>query len=117
MKYIIQLGIIFIITFVAEIIKELLPLPIPSGIYGMVLLFILLCTGLLKTKHIENVADFLISIMGIMFVPAGVGLISSTDSVVAMLPAIIIAVTVGTVIVMGISGKATDLLLKSKEDK
>ncbi len=112
MKYLKQLSIILIIACISEVIKTLLPLPIPAGIYGMVLLFILLCTGLIKPKQIGDTSDYLISIMGIMFVPAGVGLLSNVNSFLAMLPAIIVAGTLGTIAVMAVGGKITDLLIR-----
>ena len=42
MKYLHQALILAAITFAAEIIKYLLPLPIPVSIYGLILLFLLL---------------------------------------------------------------------------
>ena len=45
MKYLHQAVILAAITFAAEIIKYLLPLPIPVSIYGLVLLFLLLKRG------------------------------------------------------------------------
>ena len=39
MKYIRQFGIILLITFIGEIMHELIPIPVPAGIYGIVLLF------------------------------------------------------------------------------
>ena len=47
MKYLHQALILAAITFAAEIIKYLLPLPIPVSIYGLILLFLLLKTGVL----------------------------------------------------------------------
>ncbi len=116
MKYLKQLSIIFAITFVAEIIKTIIPIPIPSSIYGMLILFLLLCFKIIRPSDIENVADLLISIMGIMFIPAGVGIINNYDNIILMLPAIIISVVLITVIVMGTSAKVTDFFIKKEEN-
>ena len=40
MKYLKQLLLILLITLVGEILKYLIPLPIPASIYGMVILFL-----------------------------------------------------------------------------
>ena len=47
MKYVKQFFIILLISFVGELFKYLIPLPIPASIYGMVILFIGLMTGLI----------------------------------------------------------------------
>ena len=60
MKYLHQAVILAAITFAAEIIKYLLPLPIPVSIYGLVLLFLLLKTGILPLEKIQDVGDLLL---------------------------------------------------------
>ncbi len=116
MKYLKQLTIIFIVTFIAEVLKTLIPMPIPSSIYGMIILFSLLVFKVIKPSDIENVADFLISIMGIMFIPAGVGIMNNFDNIILMLPSIIISVVLITILVMGISAKATEFFAKKEEN-
>ncbi len=115
MKYIKQIGIIFLITFIGEVLKFLIPLPIPSSIYGMVILFILLCIKIVKPSDISDFADALIAIMGLMFIPAGVGIIGSLDSALSMLLAIIFSTIVSTFIVMGVSAKVTEFFIRRGE--
>ena len=52
MKYLQQALIIAAITFAAETVKYCVPLPIPASIYGLILLFTLLKSGLLKLSQI-----------------------------------------------------------------
>ena len=68
MKYIKQILIILAFSLLGEALQALIPLPIPAAIYGLVLLLIALCTGLLKPGHIAETADFLIGIMPLLFV-------------------------------------------------
>ena len=77
MKYLQQFLLILCISFVGEFLKYVLPLPIPASIYGMVILFIGLLTGLIKLEQVKDVGKFLIEIMPVMFIPAGVGLMES----------------------------------------
>ena len=74
MKFLKQFLIILVITFMGEGLKYLLPLPIPASIYGMVLLFLALMTGIVKLESVRDAGKFLIEIMPVMFIPAGVGL-------------------------------------------
>ena len=41
-------------TFVGEAIQRLLPLPIPGSVYSLVLLFLALCTGLVKLEQVKE---------------------------------------------------------------
>ena len=77
MKYVKQFLIIIGISLAGEILKYILPLPIPASIYGMAILFIALLTGIIKLKDVRETGKFLIEIMPLMFIPAGVGLMSS----------------------------------------
>ncbi|RAZ95809.1 CidA/LrgA family protein, partial [Klebsiella oxytoca] len=47
MKYLKQFLIILVISFIGEVLKALLPLPVPASIYGMVILFVCLVTGVI----------------------------------------------------------------------
>ena len=117
MKYILQFGIIIGISFAGEALGALIPLAIPGSIYGMVIMFLCLAIGVIKLEWIEKTADFLLSIMTIMFLPAIVGLIPAWGEVKQMiLPAIVVIFAV-TVIVMGITGKLADALIAGKRRK
>ena len=72
MKYIKQILIILTISFVGELLKQLLPLPVPASIYGMVILFVLLLTKVIKLEAVKEVGDFMIEIMPVMFIPDGI---------------------------------------------
>jgi len=63
MKYIRQLGIILLVSFLGELLHYLLPLPVPASIYGIVLLFAALETRLLKADAIRETSSFLLEIM------------------------------------------------------
>ena len=60
MKYIRQFVIILFISFIGEALKYVLPLPIPASIYGLVLMFVLLETKVLKVEAVQDAGKFLI---------------------------------------------------------
>lgn len=119
MRYIRQFLIIVLFSFVGELLHEIIPLQIPSSIYGFVLLFAALCTGIIKLPQVKETAKFLIDIMPILFVPAGVGLLESWDVLRPILLQVIVILVVSTVLVMGVSGLVTQkiILRKKKERK
>ena len=47
MKYLRQFMMILLVSFLGELLKYAIPLPVPASIYGLVILFILLETGVI----------------------------------------------------------------------
>lgn len=111
MKYIKQLAIIVLVCFAGELVRYIVPLPVPGSIWGLVLMFILLVTGVIKPEKVEKTADFLVDCMPIMFVPGGVGLMRSWSTLKSMLPAAICSIVLVTPFVMLVTGKVTQKLI------
>ena len=80
MKYVKQFLIILGISLIGEVLKYVLPLPIPASIYGMAILFVCLMAGIVKLDDVRETGKFLIEIMPMMFIPAGVGLMDSWET-------------------------------------
>ena len=80
MKYVKQFLIILGISLIGEVLKYVLPLPIPASIYGMAILFVCLMVGIVKLDDVRETGKFLIEIMPMMFIPAGVGLMDSWET-------------------------------------
>ena len=117
MKYIKQLILILAISFVGELLKYLLPLPVPASIYGMVLMFLALLTGVIKLEHVRETGKFLIEIMPLMFIPAGVGLMSSWSTLKPLLLPVAVITVVTIVTVMVASGHTAQFILKREEKR
>lgn len=117
MKYLKQFLLILCITFVGELVKYVLPLPIPASIYGLVLMFVLLETKVLKVEAVQDAGKFLIEIMPMMFIPAGVGLLNAWDTLKPVLIPIIVILFASTIVVMGVSGKVTQTMIEAEERK
>lgn len=115
MKYIGQFTIIITISLMGEILNKLIPLPIPASIYGMIILFTLLSTNLLRLSAVKETGKFLIYIMPIMFVPPTVGLMDSWGIMQEFLIAIITISLLSTIIVLAVSGRITQFIIGLKE--
>lgn len=112
MRFLRQFAIIMAVTFVSEVLHYYIHLPVPASIYGLVIMFILLCTRIVKLPDVEDTAKFLIEIMPVMFIPAGIGLIESVDVLKPiLLPVSVITLSV-TVIVMAVTGRVTQLIIR-----
>lgn len=112
MRYVKQIFIIFGITMVGEVLNALLPLPIPAGVYGLFLMLLGLCTGVIKISDVEDVGNFLLDLMPMMFIPVSVGLLDSFQAMKAVFVPLIVISAVSTVIVMAVTGKMTEIIIR-----
>lgn len=112
MKYLSQAVKIAAITFAAEILKFFIPLPVPASIYGLILLFILLQTGILKLEQIEDVGGLLLELMPLLLVPASVSFLTVLDTIQEMLLPVLIMGFVGTAAVMIITGTVSQYVIR-----
>lgn len=117
MKYIRQFLIILLFCFLGELLKYLIPLPIPTSIYGLILMLTALLSGILKVDQVDETAVFLIDIMPVMFIPAGVGLLTSIEALRPNLTAIVVITILTTVLVMGITGIAAQFIIERKKGR
>jgi len=112
MKYLMQMVIIVLFSLAGELLQAVIPLPIPAAIYGLVLLLLALCTGLLKPEKIADTANFLISLMPLLFVAPAVNLLKHWGIIQENLVPILVIVISSTVIVFAVSGLVTQWLRK-----
>ena len=112
MKYLKQFLIILVISLIGELLNKLLPLPVPASIYGMVILFIGLLSGVIKLSSVKEAGSFLIEIMTVMFIPAGVGLMSSWLNLKPIIIPVCIITVVTIFTVMIVSGHVTQFIVK-----
>lgn len=114
MKYLKQFFIILLVSFMGEALKIVLPFPVPASIYGMVLMFTALCSGILKLDQVKETGDFLIEIMPVMFIPAGVGLLEAWDALQPVWIPVTVIMVLTTIIVMVVSGLSTQFVIRKQ---
>ncbi len=112
MKYLKQSLVILVIAFAGEVLKYIIPLPIPASIYGLIILFVGLLTGLIRLEQVREAGKFLIEIMPVMFIPAAVGLLESWGVLQPMFLPVIIITLVSTVVVMAVTGISSQLIIR-----
>ena len=117
MKYLKQFFVILFFSFIGEFLHAVLPLPVPASIYGLVLLFAALMSGIVRLEQVEDMGLFLIEVMPIMFVPAAVGLIESWESLRPILIPVFVIMIISTITVMVAAGRTTQWILRKKSDR
>lgn len=112
MKYIKQFALIVLMTFIGECLNFLIPLPVPASIYGMVLLFLCLQTGILKLSQVEETADLMLGVMPIFFISPTVSLMSSIGGIKDSLLGVFVVCIVSTAAVMVTTGLVAQFIIR-----
>ena len=116
-KYLKQMTVIMAVSFVGEFLNRALPLPVPGSVYGLVLMFHLLLTGLVKLPQVEDVGDFLIKIMPVLFIGPSVSLITVMGGLADRLVPILAVCIISTMAVMAVTGVTAQAVLRWKEGR
>ncbi|MGE4353141.1 MAG: CidA/LrgA family protein [Oscillospiraceae bacterium] len=105
------------ISAIGEVLRGLIPLPIPAGIYGFILLFIGLCTGLVKLPDVEEASNFMVENLIIFLLPACVEIMAYWSELRGIMAALIVTVIASTLFVLTVTGKASDAIIDLKGEK
>lgn len=114
MKIFKQIIILFILCCLGDIISLFLPIPFPGSVIALVLLFLCLISGLVKTQQIELLSEFLLKNMTLLFIPPTVSIVAYIDvfkGILWQFLFICIATTVITFFATAYSVKLTMYLL------
>lgn len=99
-------GMFYLMTLwlAGEILAELLSLPVPGSVLGMVLLTLALNQGLIKLESVQPAAEVLVDNLAFLFVPPGVGLMLYFDLIADQWLAIGLPWLVSTFLVAAATG-------------
>ena len=118
MKYLRQFSIILIVAFIAEILRFLIPLPVPASVYGLVLMLAALHFRVFRLDDVREAGAFLLDIMPVLFIPAAAGLLVSYAFFRPVFIPVLIIVVLTTVAVMAVTGRVTQAVIRlDKRDK
>ena len=77
----------------------------------------MLKTGIVPLSEVKDASKFLIQIMPLMFIPAAVGLIDTWEVLSPSWLQFVIVTVVTTVVVMAVSGLATQAVIRLRSRK
>lgn len=115
MKFIRQTLWIIFFTFVGEVLNKALPLPVPAGVYGLILMLIFLMRGIVRLDEVEAAGNFLLETMSIMFLPAAVGIMTVTKLLFPVLLPYTVIIFLSTFLVLSVTGLSAELILRKTE--
>ena len=84
-----------------EGVAALLPwAPLPGSLWGMLLAFVVLEAGWLPEARIRRAASTLVRLLGLLFVPVGVGVVAYGELVARHATAIGVAIVAGSIVTL-----------------
>lgn len=107
-----QLCTIFILCLSGELISSMLPFAFPASVISLILVFLLLFFKAVKPEQIADVSDYLLSIMALFFVPAGVAIIEKFDLIKSSLLPLFVITVVTTILTFAVTGYTVKFLIK-----
>ena len=116
LKYLNQLTLIILFSFLGEVCRWVIPLPVPASIYAMVFLFLALLTKIIPEKQLAASGDFLVSLLPLLFVAPAVNLQASWDLIRGALWRILAVIIVSAVLTFVASGLVTQWILRLKKE-
>ena len=96
MKILTQLGIIFGVYWLSQIIESVLPFAFPASVIGILLLLALLIPGILKADSIREAAEFLTGNLTFFLLPVVSSIMNYVDLIGANLVPFFVICTVST---------------------
>ncbi|AQP54619.1 antiholin LrgA [Vagococcus penaei] len=109
-----QAFIFSLIILISNGLSFILPIPMPASVIGLILLFIALCTNIVKLEQVEGLSNNLSTIISFLFVPSGISLINSLDLMKTSGSQILLIIFVATFVLLALTGWSASYLLKAR---
>ena len=117
MKYLKQICLILLFSFLGEVCRYLIPLMIPASIYGMVLLFAALALKIIRIESVRETGAFLATILPVLFVVPTVRLMDYWPIMRPVLIPLLLISFLVTILVFVVSGIVTQRLIGKRGTK
>lgn len=117
MKYLYQITIIFAASLLGELLRFVIPLPVPASVYGLTLMFCALYFRVVKAEQMEDAVNFFIDIMPLMFVAPAIAILAHFGTLRPIIFQFSLATIVSTAAVLGFTGMATQFAIRLRKSK
>ena len=97
------LTVLLVYQLVGEVLVQLLGLPVPGPVIGMLLLFVTLLLRGEAPESLRSTANGLLGHLSLLFVPAGVGVMLHFHRLATEWLPIVVALVASTVITIGVT--------------
>lgn len=107
-------AILFGFQLAGTAVVRAFEVPVPGHVMGMALLTVALGVRVVRIEWVKPAAQALLDHLGLLFVPAGVGVMAHRDLIADEWVPISVALVGSTVLVMAVTGWVASLLDRSE---
>ena len=115
MNILIELTYILGFSFLGQTISKTTGIPVPGSVIGLILFFLSLQFKIIKLEGVEKTSNFLTDNLAILFIPAGVAIISNFNKIKNIWILLAIICFVSTIISLIFVGRLNQHLIKRGE--
>jgi holin-like protein len=108
------LTTLLVYQLIGEVIVQMLALPVPGPVIGMLLLFVTLCLRKRIAGPLRDTANGILQHLSLLFVPAGVGVMVHFSRVSGEWLPIIAAVIISTALAIAVSALTMQALMRGR---
>lgn len=112
-----QIAIICAVCLVSEGVAALIPVAFPASVIALLLLMLLLFTGVVKPRHIQDLSVFLMANMAFFFLPSCVGVMEHAPAVLRQLLPFLLISFLTTPLVYFVTGWTVQRLIRRSKGK
>lgn len=105
---IVQIAGLYLLAEIGGLIANLLKIPIPGSIIGLLLLFLGLHYKIIPETYVKEGAGFLLVILPLFFIPATVGVVEYPELLSGKGILLIVLVMVSTFLTMFVAGRMSE---------
>jgi holin-like protein len=106
------MAVLLLCQLAGTVVQQAVGLPVPGPVLGMVLLLGIFVWRGGPSRNLATTAQGLLKYLGLLFVPAGVGVVTQLQVLRANALAIAIAIPVSTVLGLAVTGVVMQFLLR-----
>ncbi|MDY6283909.1 MAG: CidA/LrgA family protein [Hallerella sp.] len=117
MRLLLQLALILSVCFIGDFLHRVCGIPLPGNILAMLVLFLLLCTKIVKVEQIEEMSNFFLKRLPFFFLPPTIGILAVYGVLKGSLLVFFLLCIFATIITMAVTGKITDILVNIQEKR
>jgi holin-like protein len=114
---VLQVLFIHVFLFLGAALKEVIPLPIPASMFGLIILFLALYFKIVKLEWVEKGAKWLMAELLLFFVPSAVGIVNYDDILSLKGAEIVVLIGISTIIVLGMTALVAEKITGRKRSE
>lgn len=115
-RFIVALALLFLMLHLGKIISQLIPIGISDSIWGLLILFILLVSKIIKTEWVMPASKPLLRYMALFFLPICLSIVEQTEILKRNINVIVFGNLFSTIIALVIIGLLAQWLFKEEQN-